>query len=253
MKIAEKNVIAGVTVSVRESQLLFDEDVAANWTDDYTAECKVELTFTPEGASPKEILSGDQLSEAGILSIKVTDEFNNSATAEITLTAVAVTGLENLQNLSLQVDTPVNLLEGLTIAEGLTLQKVEIEQDGVRTEIDDPKTYTPELPGAIDIILTLVKPDESAFEVWVGNLSVKALIYNSPSISNLKPVNILPIIGQIEVGDKKAYEHIEHLRVAEATRIIDMMWEYGTGKHSPEEYQELMMRLNTGMLRETPI
>lgn len=189
MKIAEKNVIAGVTVSVRESQLLFDEDVAANWTDDYTAECKVELTFTPEGASPKEILSGDQLSEAGILSIKVTDEFNNSATAEITLTAVAVTGLENLQNLSLQVDTPVNLLEGLTIAEGLTLQKVEIEQDGVRSEIAEPETYTPDLPGTINIILTFAKPDCNSIEVKVENLRVRPLEYAKPALTTANVIN----------------------------------------------------------------
>jgi hypothetical protein len=58
----------------------------------------------------------------------------------------------------------------------------------------------------------------------------------------------LPIIGQVEAGDKKVYEHIEHLRVAEATRIRDMMREYGAGNHSAEEYQELMNRLNTGML-----
>lgn len=198
MKIAEKNVIAGVTVSVRESQLLFDEDVAANWTDDYTAECKVELTFTPEGASPKEILSGDQLSEPGILSIKVTDEFNNSATAEITLTAVAVTGLENLQNLSLQVDTPVNLLEGLIIAEGLTLQKVEIEQDGVRTEIADPKSYIPEAPGTINIILTFTKPDSSTIEVKVERLTVKGVEYQAVSIRDIKPEEVFPQINQIE-------------------------------------------------------
>jgi hypothetical protein len=61
-------------------------------------------------------------------------------------------------------------------------------------------------------------------------------------------VEILPIVGQIETGDNKCYNHIEHLRVAEATKIIDMMWKYGAGSHSAEEYQQLMMRLNTGML-----
>jgi hypothetical protein len=32
-----------------------------------------------------------------------------------------------------------------------------------------------------------------------------------------------------------------------------MMWEYGAGDHSPEEYQQLMNRLNTGMTGEYPI
>jgi hypothetical protein len=31
-----------------------------------------------------------------------------------------------------------------------------------------------------------------------------------------------------------------------------MMWEYGAGNYSAEEYQQLMMRLNTGMTMETP-
>lgn len=77
--------------------------------------------------------------------------------------------------------------------------------------------------------------------------------YKSIEISNIKPVEILPIIGQIEAGDKKAYDHIEHLRIAEATRIREMMWQYGAGNHSAEEYQQLMNRLNTGMTMENPM
>jgi hypothetical protein len=71
-------------------------------------------------------------------------------------------------------------------------------------------------------------------------------------ITNIKPADILPIIGQVEAWDKKCYEHIEHLRVAEATRIRDMMWKYGAGNHSAEEYQGLMNRLYTGMRWESP-
>lgn len=82
--------------------------------------------------------------------------------------------------------------------------------------------------------------------------SLFAQDYQPLEIINIRPVDILPIIGQIEAGDKKAYEHIEHLRIAEATRIRDMMWQYGAGNHSAEEYQQLMNRLNTGMLLETP-
>ncbi len=42
----------------------------------------------------------------------------------------------------------------------------------------------------------------------------------------LSATDILPIVGQVKSGDKKAYEHIEHLGIAEATKIRDMMWEY---------------------------
>ena len=78
------------------------------------------------------------------------------------------------------------------------------------------------------------------------------LKYSAVAITNLKPVDILPIVGQVEVGDKKAYDHIEHLRLAEATRIRDMMWEYGAGNHTIEEYRQLMGRLNAGMVGEVP-
>ena len=77
--------------------------------------------------------------------------------------------------------------------------------------------------------------------------------YKSIEITNIEPVEILPIIWQVEAGDKNVYEHIEHLRVAEATRIRDMMWKYWAGNHSAEEYQQLMSRLNTGMTRENPL
>ena len=82
--------------------------------------------------------------------------------------------------------------------------------------------------------------------------SLVAQGYQPLEITNIRPVDILPIIWQIEAGDKKAYEHIEHLRIAEATRIRDMMREYGAWNHSPQEYQQLMNRLNTGMTMENP-
>ena len=82
--------------------------------------------------------------------------------------------------------------------------------------------------------------------------SLVAQDYQPLEIINVKPVDILPIIWQIESGDKKAYEHIEHLRIAEATRIRDMMWQYGAGSHTANEYQKLMDRLHTGMTMEDP-
>ena len=247
VKIPEKNVIAGVKVKIEGNQLLFDSEVAATWKDDYSETCKVELAL--EG---KTINSGDVLLEAGKLIIAVTDEFQNKTTAEIELTAIAVYGLEDLQGKTLQVDQEVNLLEGLTITEGLTLTKVEVEENGTRNEVTEPKTYTPEYPGTVNIILTLSKRDGNTIEVRVDGIRVKGITYNSVSISNLKPGDILPIVDQVEEGDKQAYYHIEHLRLAEATRIRDMMWEYGSGKHSKDEYQQLMGRLMTGMLGENP-
>ena len=76
--------------------------------------------------------------------------------------------------------------------------------------------------------------------------------YGKIAITDLRPVEILPVIGQVTIGDKQVYDHIEHLKLAEATRIRDMMWEYGAGSHSKEAYQQLMGRLNVGMMEEYP-
>ena len=82
-------------------------------------------------------------------------------------------------------------------------------------------------------------------EVRVDNLTIKGIEYQSISISSIKPEEILPIIGQVDFGDKQVYSHIEHLRIAEAARAIDMMGKYGAGEYSPEEYRALLKRLNT--------
>ena len=111
---------------------------------------------------------------------------------------MAVYGLESLQGLQLQVDQEVNLLQDLTIADGLTLQKVEVERDGGRTEIADAGHYVPDFPGTINIILTIVKPDGSLIEAKVENLTVKGLEYQSVSINNIKPDEVFPQITQIE-------------------------------------------------------
>lgn len=74
--------------------------------------------------------------------------------------------------------------------------------------------------------------------------------YQPVVIININPEDLMP---KVELWDKNVYKHIEHLRVPESTVISDMMWKYGAGNHSPEEYQQLMNRLNTGMVLENPI
>ncbi len=249
VKIKEKNVVAGVEVKVDGNQLFFDDQVAATWKDDYSETCTVELSIAGE-----KITSGDILFDAGTLVISVADEFQNKATAELILTAVAITGLENLQNLSLQIDQEVNLLEGLTFAEGLTLQKVEMVQGNDHIQIENPRAFTPEYSGSIDIIFTLTRSDGSSIEVGVNNLTVKALNYTKVSIADMNPYDILPLygIGRIEDGDYNVYNYIDNLRIAEAMRIREMMGKYGTGNYNPEQYMQLMARLHYVMNQEVP-
>ena len=173
LEITEYNVIAGVKASVQGSQLLFDEKVAASWKDDFSAECSVALLFKNTAGTEAEVKDGATLSEAGILTLTVTDEAGNAASKDINLTAVAIYGLEALQQLSLQVDQETDLLAGLTVAEGLTLTKVEIEQDGIRTEIPAPYRYTPEFPGKCSIIFTMKDKNGKESEIKVDNLEIK--------------------------------------------------------------------------------
>ena len=106
--------------------------------------------------------------------------------------------------------------------------------------------------------VTAIKAGNATISATVGSLKAECdvtvyLEYGKVAISDLRPVEILPVVGQVVTGDKQVYDHIEHLRLAEATRIRDMMWEYGAGNHTREEYQQLMERLHTGMMEEYPI
>lgn len=92
-------------MEITDSLLLIDGVKVASWSDKYTDVCKVTLML-----NDKEIHSGDTVSEAGILTLTVTNNQGKSSTAEITLTNDAVYGLENLKNASMQVDQGINLL-----------------------------------------------------------------------------------------------------------------------------------------------
>lgn len=248
------NVIAGPAITLSDSELKIGEDTVASWKDGVSSTCKVALTFTPAEGSSKTVNDWDKLSEEGRLHLKATDEAGNEATAEITLTAVAVYGLESLSQLELRVDEECELLRWVTPAEGITICKVEVEVDGKREQLTAPFRYVPEFPGTVYIIIEISgMAEEGSSEIRTDGLSVKPLAYAAPQIKDVSPDDILPIVWQVEGWDIHAYEHIEHLRIAEATRVRDMMWKYWAWNYTPEEYQELMMRLNTWMLWENPI
>ena len=194
--IQEKNVVAGVKVAIQDNQLLFDQAVAAAWKDDYSETLTTELYLFVDGCEPETINYGDVITKAGVFKIHVTDEFGNKSIAEINLTAIAVYGLENLQGKTLQIDQEVNLLDGITFADGLTLQKVEVEQDGTRSVIPDATKYTPEVPGSINIILTLSRTDGSTIEVKFDGITVMGITYNALEIIDVFGKDYLP---QVEI------------------------------------------------------
>lgn len=103
-----------------------------------------------------------------------------------------ITGLSSLDGI-LQVDQETNLLSGLTFATGVDLAKTEIDFEGQRTEIADPKHFTPEYPGTCSLIFT-IKKDGTTSEVKAENLSIKPLEYKAVAMNAIKPVDILPIV-----------------------------------------------------------
>ena len=236
-------------VRIDWNQLYIWDILVASRSDNKSKNCNVTLSL-----NWKNITSWTTISEEWTLTIKVTDEAGNNKNADIKLNSNSeISWLENLKNLNMQVDQEINILKWVTFGNWAELVKIEIEIDGERIEISDPYHYIPAYPWTCTIIITVKNKDGKLTEYKVDNLTIKALEYKAMEVSNIRPVDILPIIGQVEAGDKQVYEHIEHLRVAEATRIRDMMWEYGAGNHNAEEYKKLMNRLNTGMRWESPL
>ena len=183
----EVSVFGGVELQLTDTQLLIGGAVVAEWSDKRTEKCKVKLSF-----NGRELKSGDVLSEPGKLTLTVTNDQGKSSTAEITLTNEAVSGEVRIGDM--QVDAETDLLIGLTFVSGATLVKTEIEQDGKRTEIPDPHHFTPEYPGTCAIIFTVKGKNGSTAEVKVDNLTIKPLDYKAMEVTNIKPVDILPII-----------------------------------------------------------
>jgi len=237
-------------IKISGNQLYIWSTLVASRSDNKTTNCNVELSFNWQTIS-----SWTTINEEWTLDIKVSDEAWNTKNTNIKLNVTVepdISWLENIQNLNMQVDQEINLLNWVTFGNGAELVKTEIELDWEKVEISDPQHYIPAYPWTCSIILTVKSKDGNLTEHKVDNLTIKALDYRAMEINNIAPEEILPIIWQVEAGDVDVYKPIEPLRLAEATKVRDMMWEYGAGKYSPEEYQQLMSRLNTGMIWELP-
>ena len=109
-----------------------------------------------------------------------------------------ITGLDNLKGMSLQVDQESDLLSGITFGNGAELTKTELVFEGEITVIDDPHHFTPDYPGTCTIILTVKSKDGTITEYKAENLTIKPLEYKTMEITNIKPVDILPILKDWE-------------------------------------------------------
>lgn len=236
-------------VRISWNQLYIWDVLVLTCTDNVTKNCKIELSL-----NWRTISSWTTINEWWYLTVKVSDEAGNTRTVDINLIVQnqLISWLENLRNLVMQVDQEVNLLNWITFWNWASLVKVEIEMDWQTTQITDPQHFVPAYPWNCSIILT-VKWSDGKIVTEKVEKNIRALEYQSMEINNISPAEILPITWQVEVWDKNAYNHIEHTRIAEATRIRDMMWKYGAGSHSPAEYKQLMNRLHIGMSWEQPL
>lgn len=79
--------------------------------------------------------------------------------------------------------------------------------------------------------------------------------YEPITVSNIRPETILPIIKQIDSGDRNFYYNcgLNDVRIAQAVHIVDMMWKHGAGDYSVEQYRKLMDRLCNVVLNELPL
>ena len=239
-------------IKISGNQLYIWDILVASRSDNKSKNCKVELSL-----NWKSITSWTTISEEWTLTIKISDEAGNTKNANIKLNITAeqdISWLENIKNLNMQVDQEINILNWITFGNWAELIKTEIELEWEKTEISEPQHYTPEYPWECSIILSIKCKNWEINEYKVDNLTIKPLEYKTIEIINIKPEEILPIVwrDKIQTWDKDVYKHIEHLHIAECTKVRDMMREYGAGDHTPEEYQKLMNRLNTGMVWESP-
>lgn len=185
--LSEVNVFGGAKVEQKDSTLLIGGEKTAWWT---SPQSKIKTVYLTFNGSP--FFFGNQLNEKGTLSLFVENHAGKSANRDITVKSDGIYGIADIG--SMQVDQPKDLLAGLTFAPGVELQKVEIEQDGQRTEIADPHSYMPEYPGQCSLIFTVKVKSGSTAEVKAENLLIKPLEYTALAINNLQPKEILPIV-----------------------------------------------------------
>ena len=167
------DVYGGKAVMAKDNTLSIGKDAVLQWNDDHGDECTITLDLN--GAV---VNLGDEVSKAGTLKITVSDSKGLGTEASITLTDQILFGMESLDGLDLQIDKEVNLIGSLSFYEGWSLAKVEIEKDGVRTEVTEPEHYTPAIAGNIVIIITLSDGTKTA-EFKSGVLTVKPISYTS--------------------------------------------------------------------------
>lgn len=220
------DVYGGKTVTAADNTLSIGAEPVLQWTDDHGDECTLALEL--DGTS---VNLCDEVSTAGTLKITVTDSKGLGTEASITLTDQIVFGIESLAGLDLQIDKEVNLISVLSFYEGWSLVKVEIEKDGVRTEVTEPEHFTPTIAGDIVVIITLTDGSKTA-EFKSGILTVKPLAYTSalPQAATIFPdFNTANVQAYKRWGIYELRALAKSMQVRNGIKIII----FGDGKYIP--------------------
>ena len=242
--------VESVTISIPSAELEIGKTLQLSATVTPTGATNKDITWSSSNPSVASISAAGlvtALSEGTTTITAFADGKKGECTVTVVKKAIAVS--------EIKLDkTELTLYEG----EEETLTATVIPSDAtLREEItwSSSNTHVVTVDGgkvtAVEMGSATISASLEGFKAECS-VTVKGMEYGKIAITDLKPVEILPVIGQVTEGDKQVYDHIEHLRLAEATRIRDMMWEYGAGSHSKEEYQQLMGRLVVGMEEECP-
>ena len=221
------NVFGGKAVTINGNVLSIGEDAVLQWNDDHGDECTLALDLDSTSVN-----IGDDVSTAGTLKITISDSKGLGTEASITLTDQIVFGMESLDGLDLQIDKEVNLISGLSFYEGWSLAKVEIEKDGVRTEVTEPEHYTPAIAGNIVVIITLTDGSKTA-EFKSGTLTVKPMSYTAiqPQKSEIYPdFNTANVEAQKRWGIYELRALAMSMHVRDGVKIII----FREGKYIPD-------------------
>lgn len=253
IKIHYSNVdITGVEkISIISNQLHIGSLVVASWSDNATQNCTVSMKIDGD-----EVSSGTAPIVSGALTLTVTDAAGNASTATITLV------LKEVHPDITIYKTEVNVYGGA---------RLNIRSDHLSIGGEIVMAWNDQYTTNCTVIVTKgdntlqdgdLLSEAGTLNVTVTNRQGKSssavitLVSKAPykhiAINDLKPGDILPIVDQVQTGDRQIYYHTEHLRLAEAIRISDMMWEYGAGSYTVDDYRQLMDRLSVIMGTETP-
>ena len=195
------------TFSRSQNKLFMDNEEIANRKDNITTNCKADIKYTNSDLSETKEINGNVfIINPWTITITIEDDAWNITSKKINLTSQnpeeeLITWLENLYKLNITVDEPVNLLEWVNIKNGLK-PKVSIEIDWVTTQVNNPYSYTFNLPCTFNMIITLDK------DYIIPNLSVKPIEYIEPTIITADILKDFPFYSVLKNQKERLHKFV---------------------------------------------